>query len=99
MYVVTVGVCTRSGAQEIEILKKKSQVSAWEKCTFLLYFLYSNDILLLLQTVFASPSYRPMNSKGTQETIVYPHVVFPIDNFEDVSLKFLALCPVERYLV
>uniref|UniRef100_A0A5K3FRG4 SPATA6 domain-containing protein n=1 Tax=Mesocestoides corti TaxID=53468 RepID=A0A5K3FRG4_MESCO len=25
-----------------------------------------------------------MNSKGTQESIVYPHVVFPIDNFEDV---------------
>lgn len=26
-----------------------------------------------------------MVSKGTQETIVYPHIVFSIDNFEDVS--------------
>ncbi|VUZ53117.1 unnamed protein product [Hymenolepis diminuta] len=34
--------------------------------------------------VYASPSYRPMDSKGTQETIVYPHIVFPIDNFEEV---------------
>ncbi|VUZ53116.1 unnamed protein product [Hymenolepis diminuta] len=60
VYVVTLGICTRSGAQEMEILKKKSLV------------------------VYASPSYRPMDSKGTQETIVYPHIVFPIDNFEEV---------------
>ena len=26
-----------------------------------------------------------MDSKGTQETIVYPHIVFPIDNFDDVG--------------
>ncbi|KAL5962817.1 hypothetical protein TSMEX_009474 [Taenia solium] len=59
VYVITLGICTRSGAQEMEILKKKSLI------------------------VYASPSYRPMVSKGTQETIVYPHIVFPIDNFED----------------
>ncbi|CDS41036.1 proteasome alpha subunit [Echinococcus multilocularis] len=58
-YVITLGICTRSGAQEMEILKKKSLI------------------------VYASPSYRPMFSKGTQETIVYPHIVFSIDNFED----------------
>lgn len=26
-----------------------------------------------------------MDSKGKQETIVYPHVVFPIDDFDNVS--------------
>ncbi|KAM7539828.1 hypothetical protein Aperf_G00000036941 [Anoplocephala perfoliata] len=57
---MTLGICTRSGAQEMEILKKKSSI------------------------VYASPSYRPMDSKGTQETIVYPHIVFSIDNFEEV---------------
>ncbi|KAL7063361.1 hypothetical protein AAHC03_01730 [Spirometra sp. Aus1] len=60
VYVLTVGVCTRSGAKEIEILRKCSHV------------------------VYASPSSRQMESKGTEERIVYPHVVFHVDNFEEV---------------
>ncbi|KAM3183595.1 hypothetical protein ACTXT7_010032 [Hymenolepis weldensis] len=49
----------------------------------LLFFVrHTNSIFA--KVVYASPSYRPMDSKGTQETIVYPHIVFPIDNFEEV---------------
>uniref|UniRef100_A0A0X3PKF8 Uncharacterized protein KIAA0930 homolog n=1 Tax=Schistocephalus solidus TaxID=70667 RepID=A0A0X3PKF8_SCHSO len=64
VYVLTVGVCTRSGAKEIEILRKCSQV------------------------VYASPSSRQMESKGTEEKIVYPRIVFHVDNFEEV--RFLS---------
>ncbi|VDO89379.1 unnamed protein product [Schistosoma margrebowiei] len=45
VYVVTVAVCTRTGPQEWQILKKFSQ------------------------TVYASPSHRQMNMKGTYEEI------------------------------
>ncbi|CAH8578100.1 unnamed protein product [Schistosoma margrebowiei] len=59
VYVVTVAVCTRTGPQEWQILKKFSQ------------------------TVYASPSHRQMNMKGTYEEIVYPDLYFTIDNYEE----------------
>ncbi|VDP62212.1 unnamed protein product [Schistosoma mattheei] len=60
VYVVTVAVCTRTGPQEWQILKKFSQ------------------------TVYASPSHRQMNMKGSYEEIVYPDLYFTIDNYEEV---------------
>ncbi|CAH8518490.1 unnamed protein product [Schistosoma turkestanicum] len=59
VYVVTVAVCTRTGPQEWQILKKFSQ------------------------TVYASPSHRQMNVKGSNEEIVYPDLYFTIDNYEE----------------
>ncbi|CAH8578733.1 unnamed protein product [Schistosoma curassoni] len=59
VYVVTVAVCTRTGPQEWQILKKFSQ------------------------TVYASPSHRQMNMKGSYEEIVYPDLYFTIDNYEE----------------
>ncbi|CAH8595463.1 unnamed protein product [Schistosoma haematobium] len=59
VYVVTVAVCTRTGPQEWQILKKFSQ------------------------TVYASPSHRQMNIKGSYEEIVYPDLYFTIDNYEE----------------
>ncbi|CAI2730473.1 unnamed protein product [Schistosoma spindalis] len=59
VYVVTVAVCTRTGPQEWQILKKFSQ------------------------TVYASPSHRKMNMKGSYEEIVYPDLYFTIDNYEE----------------
>jgi hypothetical protein len=35
--------------------------------------------------VYASPSRRDMESKGTEEKITYPNIYFTVDNFEDVS--------------
>uniref|UniRef100_A0A183SGF6 SPATA6 domain-containing protein n=1 Tax=Schistocephalus solidus TaxID=70667 RepID=A0A183SGF6_SCHSO len=72
VYVLTVGVCTRSGAKEIEILRKCSQV------------------------VYASPSSRQMESKGTEEKIVYPRIVFHVDNFEELQLSMIQ-CFMARY--
>ncbi|CAH8595478.1 unnamed protein product [Schistosoma haematobium] len=63
VYVVTVAVCTRTGPQEWQILKKFSQ------------------------TVYASPSHRQMNIKGSYEEIVYPDLYFTIDNYEEEVCK------------
>ncbi|CAH8578641.1 unnamed protein product [Schistosoma curassoni] len=63
VYVVTVAVCTRTGPQEWQILKKFSQ------------------------TVYASPSHRQMNMKGSYEEIVYPDLYFTIDNYEEEACK------------
>ncbi|XP_052235780.1 uncharacterized protein KIAA0930 homolog isoform X3 [Dreissena polymorpha] len=38
------------------------------------------------QRVYASPSKRRMDSKGTQEEICYPNIFFTVDNFEEASL-------------
>ncbi|KAH3752598.1 uncharacterized protein KIAA0930 homolog isoform X2 [Dreissena polymorpha] len=35
------------------------------------------------QRVYASPSKRRMDSKGTQEEICYPNIFFTVDNFEE----------------
>lgn len=37
----------------------------------------------LTQRVYASPSRRKMDSKGTEEEITYPNIFFTIDNFEE----------------
>ncbi len=34
--------------------------------------------------MYASPSRRDMESKGTEEKITYPNIYFTVDNFEDV---------------
>jgi len=44
-------------------------------------------MLFLLQRVYASPSRRRMDSKGTEEEIVYPNIFFTVDNFEEVSIS------------
>ncbi|OON23677.1 hypothetical protein X801_00417, partial [Opisthorchis viverrini] len=59
IYVATVAVCTRTGPQEIQILKKFSE------------------------TVYASPSRRRMDSKGTREEVVYPNLFFSVDNYSE----------------
>ncbi|XP_074660106.1 uncharacterized protein KIAA0930 homolog [Tubulanus polymorphus] len=59
-YKLTCAVCTRTGAKQLQILKKFSQ------------------------RVYASPSKRQMDGKGTEEEITYPNIFFTIDNFEDV---------------
>ncbi|CAH8587195.1 unnamed protein product [Heterobilharzia americana] len=59
VYIVTVAVCTRTGPQEWQILRKFSQ------------------------TVYASPSHRKMDMKGSYEQIVYPDLYFTIDNYEE----------------
>ena len=45
--------------------------------------------LYLLQRVYASPSRRSMDSKGTKEEITYPNIFFMVDNFEEVSCTIL----------
>ena len=39
-----------------------------------------------LQKVYASPSRRQMDGKGTEEEITYPNIFFTVDNFEEVIL-------------
>ncbi|KAL8618995.1 hypothetical protein ACOMHN_018377 [Nucella lapillus] len=58
-YTITCAVCTRTGAQELQTLKK---------CT---------------KKVYASPSHREMDSKGTSEPVTYPNIYFSIDQFEE----------------
>ncbi|XP_064634809.1 uncharacterized protein KIAA0930 homolog isoform X2 [Lineus longissimus] len=36
------------------------------------------------QRVYASPSRRQMDSKGTEEEITYPNIFFTVDNFEEI---------------
>ncbi|TGZ63623.1 hypothetical protein CRM22_006828 [Opisthorchis felineus] len=60
VYVATVAVCTRTGPQEIQILKKFSE------------------------TVYASPSRRRMDSKGTREEVVYPNLFFSVENYSEL---------------
>ncbi|KAA0199662.1 Proteasome alpha subunit [Fasciolopsis buskii] len=60
VYTVTVAVCTRTGPQELQILKKFSE------------------------TVYASPNRRQMDSKGKSDEVVYPNLVFNVDNYEQV---------------
>ena len=39
-----------------------------------------------LQKVYASPSRRQMDSKGSQEEMTYPNIFFTVDNFEEVNI-------------
>ncbi|XP_067936239.1 uncharacterized protein KIAA0930-like isoform X2 [Watersipora subatra] len=59
-YSLTCAVCSRTGDQELQILKKSTQ------------------------KVYASPSQRSMESKGTGESLAYPNIYFTVDNFEEV---------------
>ena len=43
------------------------------------------------QRVYASPSRRKMDRKGTEEEITYPNIFFMIDNFEEVGVTFALL--------
>ena len=42
-------------------------------------------LLFYFQKVYASPSKRQMDSKGTGEELTYPNIFFTVDNFEEVS--------------
>ncbi|CAF0819353.1 unnamed protein product [Adineta steineri] len=48
------------------------------------------QILKRLSTkVYASPSRRDMESKGTEEKITYPNIYFTVDNFEDTFCEMV----------
>ncbi|CAF3423898.1 unnamed protein product [Rotaria sp. Silwood1] len=48
------------------------------------------QILKRLSTkVYASPSRRDMESKGTEEKITYPNIYFTVDNFEDTFCEMI----------
>lgn len=48
------------------------------------------QILKRLSTkVYASPSRRDMDSKGTEEKITYPNIYFTVDNFEDTFCEMV----------
>jgi hypothetical protein len=61
-------------------------------CVLLLFILLSWTEFLcdvercFSQRVYASPSRRKMDRKGTEEEITYPNIFFTIDNFEEVSV-------------
>ena len=41
--------------------------------------------------MYASPSRRKMDRKGTEEEITYPNIFFTIDNFEEVIMLLVHL--------
>ncbi|CAF1688516.1 unnamed protein product, partial [Adineta ricciae] len=48
------------------------------------------QILKRLSTkVYASPSRRDMESKGTEEKMTYPNIYFTVDNFEDTFCEMV----------
>ncbi|CAF0747935.1 unnamed protein product [Didymodactylos carnosus] len=48
------------------------------------------QILKRLSTkVYASPSRREMDTKGTEEKITYPNIYFTVDNFEDTFCEMI----------
>jgi len=48
------------------------------------------QILKRLSTkVYASPSKREMEQKGTEETITYPNIYFTVDSFEDTFCEMI----------
>ena len=59
-YLLTLAICTRSGHNELEVLRKHTL------------------------TVYASPSRRQLDAKGTGEEIIYPQIFFIVDNFDEV---------------
>jgi len=51
-----------------------------------------------LKKVYASPSRRDMESKGTEEKITYPNIYFTVDNFEDVTVeRFVFVVRIESF--
>nr|CAH8856445.1 unnamed protein product [Trichobilharzia regenti] len=59
----------------------------WEETVYLnllmQYFVYILTVAKFTQTVYASPSHRKMDVKGSYEQIVYPDLYFTIDNYEE----------------